>query len=47
MRWEVLLSFLSAALVAQLVPGPGMLFILASGVARGALGVRLLISGRR
>jgi threonine/homoserine/homoserine lactone efflux protein len=35
MRWEVLLSFLSAALVVQLVPGPGMLFILASGVAGG------------
>src|ERR1700733_154291 len=36
MRWELLLSFLSAALVVQLVPGPGMLCILASGVAAGA-----------
>jgi len=36
MRWELLLSFLSAALVVQLVPGPGMLFILANGIAGGA-----------
>src|ERR1700727_3501757 len=36
MRWELLLSFLSAALVVQLVPGPGMLFILANGMAGGA-----------
>lgn len=35
MRWELLLSFLSAALVVQLVPGPGMLFILANGIAGG------------
>lgn len=35
MRWELLLSFLSAALVVQLVPGPGMLFILTNGVAGG------------
>lgn len=31
-----MLSFLSAALVVQLVPGPGMLFILANGIAGGA-----------
>lgn len=36
MRWELLVSFLSAALVVQLVPGPGMLFILANGIAGGA-----------
>ncbi len=30
------MSFLSAALVVQLVPGPGMLFILANGIAGGA-----------
>lgn len=36
MRWELFLSFLSAALVVQLVPGPGMLFILANGIAGGA-----------
>jgi threonine/homoserine/homoserine lactone efflux protein len=31
-RWEL---FLTAALVVQLVPGPGMLFILANGIAGG------------
>lgn len=35
MRWEAWLPFLTAALVVQLVPGPGMLFILANGVAGG------------
>jgi threonine/homoserine/homoserine lactone efflux protein len=35
MRWELFLLFLSAALVVQLVPGPGMLFILANGIAGG------------
>src|SRR5579884_604077 len=35
MRWELLVSFLSAALIVQLVPGPGMLFILANGIAGG------------
>jgi len=35
MRWELFLAFLSAALVVQLVPGPGMLFILANGIAGG------------
>lgn len=35
MRSELFLAFLSAALVVQLVPGPGMLFILANGIAGG------------
>jgi threonine/homoserine/homoserine lactone efflux protein len=35
MRWELFVSFLSAALIVQLVPGPGMLFILANGIAGG------------
>jgi threonine/homoserine/homoserine lactone efflux protein len=35
MRWEVFVSFLTAALIVQLVPGPGMLFILANGIAGG------------
>jgi threonine/homoserine/homoserine lactone efflux protein len=34
-RWELFLSFLSAALVVQIVPGPGMLFVLANGIAGG------------
>jgi threonine/homoserine/homoserine lactone efflux protein len=34
-RWELFASFLSAALIVQLVPGPGMLFILANGIAGG------------
>jgi LysE type translocator len=35
MHWETLLPFASAALIVQLVPGPGMLFILANGIAGG------------
>jgi threonine/homoserine/homoserine lactone efflux protein len=35
MRWELFLAFLSAALIVQVVPGPGMLFILAQGIAGG------------
>ena len=35
MRSELFLAFLSAALIVQLVPGPGMLFILANGIAGG------------
>lgn len=35
MRWELFVAFLSAALVVQLVPGPGMLFIVANGIAGG------------
>jgi threonine/homoserine/homoserine lactone efflux protein len=35
MRSKVFLSFMSAALVVQVVPGPGMLFILANGIAGG------------
>jgi threonine/homoserine/homoserine lactone efflux protein len=33
--WETLGPFVVAALVVQLVPGPGMLFILANGIAGG------------
>ena len=33
--WGVLLSFLGAVLVIQIVPGPGMLFIIANAVAGG------------
>jgi threonine/homoserine/homoserine lactone efflux protein len=35
MHWETLLPFASAALIVQLVPGPGMVFILANGIAGG------------
>lgn len=35
MRWELFVSFLTAALIVQVVPGPGMLFILANGIAGG------------
>lgn len=35
MNLTLLTSFLAAALVVQLVPGPGMLFILANGMAGG------------
>jgi len=35
MRWELFVSFFSAALIVQLIPGPGMLFILANGIAGG------------
>jgi threonine/homoserine/homoserine lactone efflux protein len=35
LSWSVLLSFLGAVVVIQLVPGPGMLFIIANGVAGG------------
>lgn len=35
-RWELFVSFVSAALIVQLVPGPGMLFILANGIAGGS-----------
>ena len=35
-RSELFLSFLIAALVVQLVPGPGMLFILVNGMSGGA-----------
>lgn len=35
MRLELFVSFLGAALIVQLVPGPGMLFILANGIAGG------------
>jgi threonine/homoserine/homoserine lactone efflux protein len=33
--WSVLLSFLGAVVVVQLLPGPGMLLIVANGVAGG------------
>jgi len=35
LSWSVLLSFLGTVLVIQLVPGPGMLFIVANGIAGG------------
>jgi threonine/homoserine/homoserine lactone efflux protein len=35
MDWALIGAFLGAALVVQLVPGPGMLFILANGIAGG------------
>lgn len=36
MNWGLFAGFLLAALVIQLVPGPGMLFILATGITGGA-----------
>ncbi len=35
MRWELFASFLTGALIVQIVPGPGMLLILANGIAGG------------
>jgi threonine/homoserine/homoserine lactone efflux protein len=35
MEWHVLAPFLFAVLVIQITPGPGMLFILANGIAGG------------